>query len=135
MNTFFRPFPLNLSADWKTTTSPSMELFIQLSPPSSPRLGTPDKTYVRRNHSLCSSIHFLQIIYLPDLSGAKGAHKLTTGSQGATRNPVFARKSAKLAWLELPQDGYESDRYPISMSEILSILDSKHLELRSFFTI
>jgi len=75
--------------------------------------------YTTKSPELPPAWHTRQdIIYLPDLSGAKGAHKLTTGSQGATRNPVFARKSAKLAWLELPQDGYESDRAQIVLYDI-----------------
>ncbi|KLO09964.1 hypothetical protein SCHPADRAFT_833271, partial [Schizopora paradoxa] len=58
------------------------------------------------------------IVLIPDFRGKYGVRKLTTGTQGATRNPIFARKGKKLAWLELAQDGYESDRAQIVITDL-----------------
>jgi hypothetical protein len=42
--------------------------------------------------------------------GSKEPIELTSGKQGATHNPVFNTKGTKVAWLQLDEDGYESDR-------------------------
>ena len=49
-------------------------------------------------------------MYLVDLTGGQKPRELTSGKQGATRNPVFNAQGDKVAWVELDEDGYESDR-------------------------
>jgi hypothetical protein len=51
-------------------------------------------------------------------SGEQGAHyvsaplaQLKKKRLGATHAPVFNREGTKAAWLELAEDGYESDKY------------------------
>jgi Tol biopolymer transport system component len=41
----------------------------------------------------------------------KGLKQLTSGVQGATHSPVFSPSGDKAAWLELAEDGHESDRW------------------------
>lgn len=40
---------------------------------------------------------------------------LTSGKQGATRNPTFSQSGTLVAWTELAEDGYESDRAVITL--------------------
>ena len=49
-------------------------------------------------------------MYLVDFTGSQKPRELTSGKQGATRNPVFNAQGDKVAWVELDEDGYESDR-------------------------
>jgi hypothetical protein len=58
--------------------------------------------------SKCNS--HLQVYIVPIFGGEKPI-ELTSGKQGATHGPVFNTKGTKVAWLELDEDGYESDRY------------------------
>jgi Tol biopolymer transport system component len=51
-------------------------------------------------------------VFLVDLNGGK-PRELTSGKQGATHSPVFNTQGDKVAWLELDEDGYESDRFHI----------------------
>ena len=45
------------------------------------------------------------------IHGGEKPVELTSGKQGAIHSPVFSTKGTKVAWLELDEDGYESDRY------------------------
>ena len=45
------------------------------------------------------------------IHGGEKPVELTSGKQGAIHSPVFNTKGTKVAWLELDEDGYESDRY------------------------
>ena len=54
--------------------------------------------------------HILRQVYIVPISGSKEPTELTSGKQGATHNPAFNTKGTKVAWLELDEDGYESDR-------------------------
>jgi hypothetical protein len=49
-------------------------------------------------------------VYIVDVKGEESPKELTSGTQGATHNPIFSHNGRKVAWLELDQDGYESDR-------------------------
>ena len=53
---------------------------------------------------------------------------MTSGEQAATLRPVFNAHGTKAAWIELEQDGHESDRYVLSLAIppplLLSILNS-----------
>lgn len=49
-------------------------------------------------------------IYIVDINGKSTPKELTSGKQGATHNPVFNTAGDKVAWIELDQDGHESDR-------------------------
>lgn len=50
-------------------------------------------------------------VYIVPISGDKQPIELTSGKQGATHGPCFNTQGTKVAWLELDEDGYESDRY------------------------
>jgi hypothetical protein len=54
-------------------------------------------------------------IYLIPIDGSGKSKKLTSGTQGATHGPVLNNKGNEIAWLELDEDGYEADRYEISL--------------------
>ena len=49
-------------------------------------------------------------MYIVDFLGNEKPRELTSGKQGAVHSPVFNNKGDKAAWLELDEDGYESDR-------------------------
>lgn len=49
-------------------------------------------------------------VYIVDIDGTGKPKELTSGKQGATHSPIFNSQGTKVAWLELDQDGYESDR-------------------------
>jgi hypothetical protein len=44
------------------------------------------------------------------MTGNQKPRELTSGKQGATHSPVFNAQGDKVAWTELDEDGYESDR-------------------------
>jgi hypothetical protein len=43
---------------------------------------------------------------------------LTSGEQGATHSPIFSNDGTKVAYLELDEDGYESDRAKIVIYDL-----------------
>lgn len=49
-------------------------------------------------------------IYLVGFDGSKTVELTTFGEHGATHAPVFNRQGDKVAWLQLDEDGHESDR-------------------------
>lgn len=51
-----------------------------------------------------------------DFTGHQKPRELTSGKQGATHNPVFNGDGYKVAWAELDEDGYESDRLVVETS-------------------
>lgn len=57
-------------------------------------------------------------VYLTDIMGRTQPRELTSGKQGATHSPVFSKQGDKVAWLELDQDGYESDRAKIVIYDL-----------------
>ena len=60
---------------------------------------------------LPEALHTRQGVYLAPLIPAVGlTRELTSGSQGATHNPVFSKDGKKVAWTEMVKDGYEADR-------------------------
>ncbi|GAA5879701.1 hypothetical protein JCM16303_004137 [Sporobolomyces ruberrimus] len=46
----------------------------------------------------------------PRSEGDKEGKVLSVGNQGASGGPCFSRDGAKVAWLEMREDGYEADR-------------------------
>ncbi|KAK2465265.1 hypothetical protein APHAL10511_002619 [Amanita phalloides] len=88
--------------------------------PVEPFGGTDDfdvsKTYIiytTKNPKFPKAWHTKQNIYVVDFKGQKQPRELTSGEQGAVHNPVFNAQGTKAAWLELDEDGYESDRAKI----------------------
>ncbi|KAJ3715402.1 Alpha/Beta hydrolase protein [Lentinula raphanica] len=61
--------------------------------------------------------HTKQNVYIVDVTGGKPL-ELTSGSQGAIHNPVLNDVGDKAAWLELDEDGYESDRAKIVIYDL-----------------
>jgi hypothetical protein len=45
------------------------------------------------------------------INGGTQRKGLTSGRQGAIHSPVLNAQGTKAAWLELDEDGYESDRF------------------------
>ncbi|KIK57262.1 hypothetical protein GYMLUDRAFT_173098 [Collybiopsis luxurians FD-317 M1] len=62
--------------------------------------------------------HTRQNVYIVDITGSGKARELTSGSQGAIHGPVLNEKADKAAWLELDEDGYESDRAKIVIYDL-----------------
>lgn len=56
-------------------------------------------------------------IYVVDLEG-KNRKEVTSGKQGATHSPIFSNDGTKVAWTELAEDGYESDRAVIVVYDL-----------------
>ena len=54
--------------------------------------------------------HTKQNVYIVDVTGSKEPKELTSGKQAAVHSPVLNAQATKAAWLELDEDGYESDR-------------------------
>lgn len=61
-------------------------------------------------------------VYLVPLSPKSKAdaepRAVTIGTQGATASPVFSPDGARLAWLEMREDGYEADRNRVMVYEV-----------------
>jgi Tol biopolymer transport system component len=51
-----------------------------------------------------------QNIYITSLFGGEMPRELTAGTHGATHAPAFSPSGDLVAWLEMAEDGYESDR-------------------------
>ncbi|CDO77798.1 hypothetical protein BN946_scf184667.g1 [Trametes cinnabarina] len=66
--------------------------------------------YTTKDPKLPKAWHTKQDIYIVDINGKSTPKELTSGRQGATHNPVFNKAGDKAAWIELDQDGHESDR-------------------------
>ncbi|PSR70526.1 hypothetical protein PHLCEN_2v13565 [Hermanssonia centrifuga] len=66
--------------------------------------------YTTKDPKLPPAWHTKQGVYIVDLEGKTKPKELTSGKQGATHGPVFSQKGDKVAWVELDEDGYESDR-------------------------
>ncbi|KAF9468512.1 Alpha/Beta hydrolase protein [Collybia nuda] len=73
--------------------------------------------YTTKDPKLPEAWHTKQNVYMVDIHG--GFHKeLTSGKQGAIHSPVFSADGGKVAWLELDEDGYESDRAKIVIYDL-----------------
>lgn len=62
--------------------------------------------------------HTKQNIYLVDFDGSNLV-ELTSGIHGATHAPAFNRQGTKVAWLQLDEDGHESDRHKIVIHDLV----------------
>ncbi|KAI0057852.1 hypothetical protein BV25DRAFT_1919874 [Artomyces pyxidatus] len=74
--------------------------------------------YTTKDPKLPEAWHTKKNIYLVDFSGNESPRELTSGRQGATHNPVFNKQGDMLAWLELDEDGYESDRSKVVIYDL-----------------
>ncbi|KAH9049976.1 alpha/beta-hydrolase [Lactarius hengduanensis] len=74
--------------------------------------------YTTKDPELPEAWHTKQNIYLVHLTGSQKPRELTSGKQGATHNPVFNAQGDKVAWTELDEDGYESDRAKIVIYDL-----------------
>lgn len=50
-------------------------------------------------------------MFIVPISATEAPVELTAGDHGAIHGPVFNTQGTKVAWLELDEDGYETDRY------------------------
>ncbi|KAI0689068.1 Alpha/Beta hydrolase protein [Cytidiella melzeri] len=66
--------------------------------------------YTAKDPELPPAWHTKQNIYITDLEGSSKPKELTSGKQGATHAPVLSQQGDKVAWVELAEDGYETDR-------------------------
>ncbi|KAL5512736.1 hypothetical protein ACEPAG_3002 [Sanghuangporus baumii] len=74
--------------------------------------------YTTKDPVLPAATHTKQNIYIVDLLGKDSPRELTSDQQGATHNPVFSHSGTKVAWTELDEDGYESDRAKIVVYDL-----------------
>lgn len=56
-------------------------------------------------------------VYVVGLDG-ENRKEVTSGKHGATHTPVFSNDGTKVAWTELAEDGYESDRAVIVVYDL-----------------
>jgi len=56
-------------------------------------------------------------VYVVDLEGGN-RKEVTSGKHGATHTPIFSNDGTKVAWTELAEDGYESDRAVIVVYDL-----------------
>ncbi|KAG8944016.1 hypothetical protein FRC04_002405, partial [Tulasnella sp. 424] len=66
--------------------------------------------YTAKDPSVSGATHTRQNVYIVPLKGGLVPRELTTGHQGATHSPVFSPDGRWVAWAEMAEDGYESDR-------------------------
>ncbi|KAG6868988.1 hypothetical protein C0993_006510 [Termitomyces sp. T159_Od127] len=74
--------------------------------------------YTTLDPQLNNAWHTKQNIYIVDIKGNNKPRELTSGKQGATHSPVLNSQGTKVAWLELDEDGYESDRAKIVIYDL-----------------
>ncbi|ETW81653.1 serine peptidase S9 [Heterobasidion irregulare TC 32-1] len=75
--------------------------------------------YTTKDPKLPEAWHTKQNVYIVDFLGNEKPRELTSGKQGAVHSPVFNHKGDKAAWLELDEDGYESDRAKIVIYDLV----------------
>ncbi|KAG6890830.1 hypothetical protein C0995_003263 [Termitomyces sp. Mi166 len=75
--------------------------------------------YTTLDPELNNAWHTKQNVYIVDIKGNSNPRELTSGKQGATHSPVFDTQGTKVAWLELDEDGYESDRAKIVIYDLI----------------
>ncbi|RDB17836.1 Dipeptidyl-peptidase 5 [Hypsizygus marmoreus] len=74
--------------------------------------------YTTKDPELPEAWHTKQNVYIVDINGNGKPRELTSGKQGAIHSPVLNAKATKAAWLELDEDGYESDRAKIVLYDL-----------------
>ncbi|KIJ17964.1 Merops: S09.UPW [Paxillus involutus ATCC 200175] len=96
----------------------------ELSSPVEPFGGTDDFDisdsqiiFTAKDPKLPKAIHTKQNIYLVGFDGSNLV-ELTSGVHGATHSPVFNRQGTKVAWLQLDEDGHESDRAKVVIHDL-----------------
>ncbi|KAF8842149.1 alpha beta-hydrolase [Paxillus ammoniavirescens] len=96
----------------------------ELSSPVEPFGGTDDFDisdsqiiFTAKDPKLPKAIHTKQNIYLVGFDGSNLV-EVTSGVHGATHSPVFNRQGTKVAWLQLDEDGHESDRAKVVIHDL-----------------
>ncbi|KAF8895353.1 Alpha/Beta hydrolase protein [Infundibulicybe gibba] len=74
--------------------------------------------YTTKDPQLEEAWHTKQNVYVTDITGSGKPKELTSGKQGAIHSPIFSTDGTKVAWLELDEDGYESDRAKIVIYDL-----------------
>ncbi|KAI0702288.1 Alpha/Beta hydrolase protein [Cytidiella melzeri] len=75
--------------------------------------------YTAKDPDLPPAWHTKQNVYIVPLDGQSKPKELTSGKQGATHSPVFSNEGDKAAWIELAEDGYESDRGKVIIYDLV----------------
>ncbi|KAI5983492.1 alpha beta-hydrolase [Pisolithus albus] len=73
--------------------------------------------FTAKDPKLPKAMHTKQNIYLVSFVGSD-LLELTSGVHGATHAPVFNRQGTKVAWLQLDEDGHESDRHKVVIHDL-----------------
>lgn len=73
--------------------------------------------FTAKDPKLPKAIHTKQDIYLVSFVGSD-LRELTSGVHGATHAPIFNRQGTKVAWLQLDEDGHESDRHKVVIHDL-----------------
>ncbi|EIW81008.1 alpha beta-hydrolase [Coniophora puteana RWD-64-598 SS2] len=73
--------------------------------------------YTTKDPELPQAVHTKQNVYIVPFDGSK-VTELTSGKQGATHSPVFNKQGDKIAWTELDEDGYETDKAKIVIFDL-----------------
>jgi dipeptidyl aminopeptidase/acylaminoacyl peptidase len=74
--------------------------------------------YTTKDPKLPAAWHTKQNVYIVPIDANEEAKELTSGKQGAVHGPVFSNQGSKVAWLELDEDGHESDRAKIVIYDL-----------------
>ncbi|KAI0789789.1 alpha/beta-hydrolase [Abortiporus biennis] len=73
--------------------------------------------YTTKDPKLPPAWHTKQDVHIVPIFGGQNK-ELTSGKQGATHSPVLSAQGDKAAWLELDEDGFESDRAKIVIYDL-----------------
>ncbi|KAI6110982.1 Alpha/Beta hydrolase protein [Pisolithus croceorrhizus] len=73
--------------------------------------------FTAKDPKLPKATHTKQNIYLVSFDGSDLV-ELTSGVHGATHAPIFNRQGTKAAWLQLDEDGHESDRHKVVIHDL-----------------
>ncbi|KAF8318958.1 alpha/beta-hydrolase [Clavulina sp. PMI_390] len=74
--------------------------------------------YTTKDPAINDATHTRQNIYLTTIIQRSTPRMLTSGGQGATKAPIFDRSGDRVAWLELKEDGYESDASSVVLFDV-----------------
>ncbi|KAJ7189841.1 Alpha/Beta hydrolase protein [Mycena pura] len=75
--------------------------------------------YTTKDPVLAQAWHTKQNVYIVSTAEPGSPKELTSGKQAATHSPVLNSDATKAAWLELAEDGYESDKANIVIYDLV----------------
>jgi dipeptidyl aminopeptidase/acylaminoacyl peptidase len=74
--------------------------------------------YTAKDPDVSETTHTRQNVYIVPLKGESAPRELTTKEHGAIHSVIVSPQGDKVAWLQLAEDGYESDRAQIVVYDL-----------------